>query len=143
MERVRRLAPWLTQFVLGAATLVFALIGWKYIADPVHTAATSGITLNSALAVTNMRASFGAFPLACAIIALTCLLFPRLHFTGLCFVATMIGVVMIVRIFGILIDGTASQSLMVLGAEAILLMLSLSGLFIEQGGRRYRPELHG
>jgi Prokaryotic cytochrome b561 len=56
-------APWLNRFVLFAAALALAMIGRKFITDPVGAATASNMTLGSALAVTNMRASFGAFPL--------------------------------------------------------------------------------
>ncbi len=138
MEKFWRFAPWLNRLVLLAATLIFALISAKYIADPVRTAATFKISLGSAAAITNMRVGFGAFPLGCAIITLVCLVSTSRLLTGLCFVATMIGVATAARVFGILVDGAATESLVVLRAEVILLTLSIIGLFIELGGRRYR-----
>jgi hypothetical protein len=52
--------PWVSRAVLLAALVVLTLIGRKFIGDPVGAAADSNIVLNSPLAVTNMRASFGA-----------------------------------------------------------------------------------
>jgi hypothetical protein len=59
--------------VLGSATLIFFLIGFKYILDPVSAAASSGMSLPTALGLTNMRAGVGGFSLGCALIAAACL----------------------------------------------------------------------
>jgi hypothetical protein len=125
-----------SRFVLLAATLVLAMIGRKFIADPVAAGAASNISLGSALAATNMRASFGAFPLGCAIIAFVCLISIRRHLAGLTFVATIIGTVLAVRIFGIVSDGSLAESVWVLSAEGVLLTLSLVGILAELSRRR-------
>jgi hypothetical protein len=138
MEHFWRVIPWFNRLVLLAATLIFALIGIRYITDPLGAAAATDISLGSALAVSTMRVGFGAFPLGCALIALACLVSPlRLHI-GLSFVATIFGVALAVRVFAILDDGTLQQSLALLSAEAILLTLSIIGLIAEKG-RRQRP----
>jgi hypothetical protein len=133
-----RFAPWLNRFVLLAATLVLAMIGRKFITDPVGAAAAANISLGSALAVTNMRASFGAFPLGCAIVAFACVISTRRHLAGLSFVATIIGVALAVRIFGVLMDGTLSESVRVLFAEGALLSFSVIGILAELSRRRHR-----
>jgi hypothetical protein len=135
-RRVAALAPWLGRAVLLAATLVFAMIGRKFIADPVGAAAASDITLGSAVAVTNMRASFGAFPLGCALVTLACLVSARRQVAGLAFVAIMIGCVLAVRILGVLADGSLAASEVVLTAESVLLALALAGLAAHAVRRR-------
>ena len=121
-----RVMPWISRAVLLAALVVLALISRKFIADPVEAAAASDITLDSPLAITNMRASFGAFPLGCALFALLCLVTSSLRKTGLVFVALIIGTALVVRIFGIIADGTFAESLRVTIAESVLLCLSLA-----------------
>jgi hypothetical protein len=138
MEKFSRFAPWLTRLILLPPMLVFALIASRYIAHPVQTAATVGISLDSALAVTITRLGFGAFPLGCSIFTLTCLISTRRLLTGLGFVATMIGIALAVRIFGILVDGTARESMRLVGAEIVLLTFTIIGVFIEFGRRRYQ-----
>jgi hypothetical protein len=118
------IAPWFSRAVLLAALTVLALIGRKYIGDPFGAAAASDMTLDSPLAATNMRASFGAFPLGCALFVLLCLLTSRR--IGLVFVALIIGTVLIVRLFGIVADGAFADSLRVLTAETVLFCLSLA-----------------
>src|ERR1700741_52250 len=85
-EMSDRVIPWVSRAVLMAAFIVLTLISRKFIGHPVDAAAASGITLGSKLAVTTMRASFGAFPLGCALFVLLCLVASSLRATGLVFV---------------------------------------------------------
>jgi hypothetical protein len=118
--------PWISRAVLLAALIVLALISRKFISNPLDAAAASNMTLGSPLAVTNMRASFGAFPLGCALFVLVCLVTSSLRKTGLAFVALIVGTALAVRIFGVVADGTLAESLRVLIAETVLLGLSLA-----------------
>jgi Domain of unknown function (DUF4345) len=120
-----RIAPWISRVVLLAALAVLSLISRKFIGHPVDAAAASDITLGSPLAITNMRASFGAFPLGCALFVLVCLVTSSLRRTGLVFVALIVGTALAVRIFGVIADGTLAESLHLLIAETVLLALSL------------------
>jgi uncharacterized protein DUF4345 len=121
-----RIIPWISRAVLLAALTVLALISRKFIGHPVDAAAASDMTLGSPLAITNMRASFGAFPLGCALFVLVCLVTSGLRRTGLAFVALIVGTALAVRVFGIVADGTLTESLRVLIAETVLLSLSLA-----------------
>jgi hypothetical protein len=121
-----RIMPWISRVVLLAAVTVLALISRKFIGHPVDAAAASDMTLGSPLAITNMRASFGAFPLGCALFALVCLVTSSLRKTGLIFVALIVGTALAVRVFGVVADGTLTESLRVLIAETVLLGLSLA-----------------
>jgi Domain of unknown function (DUF4345) len=121
-----RIIPWISRAVLLAALTVLALISRKFIGHPVDAAAASDMTLGSPLAITNMRASFGAFPLGCALFVLVCLVTSSLRRTGLAFVALIVGTALAVRVFGIVADGTLAESLRVLIAETVLLSLSLA-----------------
>jgi uncharacterized protein DUF4345 len=121
-----RVMPWISRAVLLAALTVLALISRKFIGHPVDAAAASDMTLGSPLAITNMRASFGAFPLGCALFVLVCLVTSGLRRTGLAFVALIVGTALAVRVFGIVADGTLTESLRVLIAETVLLSLSLA-----------------
>jgi hypothetical protein len=121
-----RIVPWASRAVLLAAVFILFMIGRKFIGDPVDAAAASQIALNSPLAITNMRASFGAFPLGCALFVLVCFVTPSLRRTGLAFVALIVGTALAVRVFGIIVDGTFAESTRILAAEAVLLCLSLA-----------------
>ena len=121
-----RIAPWISRVVLVFALTVLGLISRKFISSPVDAAAASDMTLGSPLAITNMRASFGAFPLGCALFVAVCLFTSSLRKTGLVFVALIVGTALAVRVFGVVADGTLAESLRVLIAETVLLGLSLA-----------------
>src|ERR1700732_824600 len=121
-----RVMPWISRAVMLFALAVLTLISSKFIGHPVDAAAASNMTLGSPRAITNMRASFGAFPLGCALFVLVCLLTSSLRKTGLVFVALIVGTALVVRVFGIVADGTLTESLRVLVAETVLLSLRLA-----------------
>ena len=121
-----RIVPWISRAVLLAAITVLSLISRKFIGHPVDAAAASDMTLGSPIAITNMRASFGAFPLGCALFVLVCLVTSSLRKTGLIFVALIVGTALLVRVFGVVADGTFAESLRVLIAETVLLGLALA-----------------
>jgi hypothetical protein len=127
---MNRFSLWLSRLVLLLATALLIMIGLKFIVDPARSAAESGILLNSPVAYTNERASFGAFPLASGLIALACLLSSRRHLIGLSVTATTIGTALAVRIFGVVADGTLEASSTVLVAETVLLTLCCAALVV-------------
>ena len=138
MYRLWRFTPWLTRLILGAATLIFTLIGVKYITDPVRAAASFKISLGSAAAITSMRVGFGAFPLGFAIIVASCLVSTSRQLRGLYFVATIIGVATAARVLGIMVDGAAPESVLLLRPEVALLALSVIGVVLESTRRRHQ-----
>ena len=121
-----RVLPWISRAVLLAALTVLAMISRKFIGHPVDAAAASNITLGSPLAITTMRASFGAFPLGCALFVLVCLVTSSLRTTGLVFVALIVGTALAVRVFGVVADGTLAESIHLIIPETVLLALSLA-----------------
>jgi len=127
-----RIVPWFSRAVLLAALVVLGLISRKFVGDPVGSATASGITLSTPLGITNMRASFGAFPLGCALFVLVCLVTSSLRKTGLVFVMLVIGTALAVRVLGIVLDGTLAESLRLVVAETVLLCLSFAAYFGEQ-----------
>src|SRR3974390_69807 len=126
MKMSDRIVPWVSRAVLLAAITVLSLISRKFIGHPVDAAAASDMTLGSPLAITNMRASFGAFPLGCALFVLVCLVTSSLRKTGLIFVALIVGTALLVRVFRVVAGGTFAETLRVLIAETVLLGLSLA-----------------
>jgi len=138
VHRLCRFTPWLIRLILGAATLIFTLIGVKYITDPVRAAASFNISLGSAPAITSMRVGFGAFPVGFAIIVASCLVSTSRLLLGLYFVATIIGVATAARVLGIVVDGAAPESVVLLRPEVALLALSVVGVLLESGRRRHQ-----
>jgi hypothetical protein len=139
MGKLTRFAPWISRFVLLGATLVFTRIGLRYIADPVHAAAETGVSLSSALAATTTRVSSGAFPLGFAIFTLFCLLSTRRLHTGVSLVAIVVTTAIVVRIFGMIADGPAPESTRLFIPEAVMLTLAVAGIILERARRRNQP----
>jgi hypothetical protein len=135
-----RFEPWLIRFILLAPALVFTVISVRFITDPLR-AAASGFAADSAVGLTNLRSGIGGLFLGSACVIVFCLLSARRLLFGLGFLATMIGVVLGVRIVSVVADGTAGANLPVLGAEGVFLVLSVIGIFLET--RRQRLENAG
>ncbi|HYL93449.1 MAG TPA: hypothetical protein VEW69_09860 [Alphaproteobacteria bacterium] len=135
MNKFWRFAPWLTRLMLVPPTLIFTLIASRYLFDPVHEGGKIGLAYNAPLAITVTRVGFGAFPLAFAIFTLSCIVSARRVMTGLSFVAMIMAVALIVRVAGMLNDGTVHESMALVRAEAIMLALFIVGIFIERGSR--------
>ena len=139
MQRLARFAPWISRMVLLGATIIFSMIGLRYITDPVHASAQTGVSLGSALAATTTRVGFGAFPLGLAIFTFTWLISTRRLFTGVSLVAIVITTAIVVRILGMVADGPAPESTRLLIPEAVLLTLSVAGMILETARRRKQP----
>jgi hypothetical protein len=131
-----RAAPWLPRILLLLATVLFFLIGFRYLGDPVNKAAADSIVLGSVMAISRVRVGFGGFPLALSFILLGCLLSQKRLLTGLTVLAITVGVVTAARLVGIAIDGPAEEALKLLRVEIILLTLSVAAIFLERARLR-------
>jgi membrane-anchored protein YejM (alkaline phosphatase superfamily) len=112
------------------------MIASRYLFHPVQAATAVGISFVTPLGMTIARVGFGAFPLACSLFTLSCLLSSRRLLTGLGFVATVMGAVLVVRVFGMLADGTIEENMHLVIAEVVFLVLMLVGMTIERGRRQ-------
>jgi hypothetical protein len=129
-------AHWLSRVILVAGVLILTLVSVKFITDPVQSARASGVVVESAEGITTLRVGIGAFPLGCALVGFFCVLAKRRVLSGLSFVATIIGVALVVRAAAAVFDHTIPASLFLLRAEGILLALMGVGIVIEVGRRR-------
>lgn len=121
---------WFARGTLGFATLIFAMIGAKYVLHPAAAAAESGLSFLGAFGRTNLRAGVGGFTLGCGLVTLACLLSAERLRTGLWFILAMVVPVLIVRLYGVAVDGTLQPSLRILVAEAVLFILASLGLVL-------------
>lgn len=131
MKTLWRFAPWINRLVLLAATFIFAMVGLRYIINPVQAAAATDVSLNSPLAATVTRVGAGAFPLGFAIFTCACLIATRRLLTGVSLVAVVITTAIVVRIFGTVADGPASESIKLFIPEGVILTLALVGMLLE------------
>jgi peptidoglycan/LPS O-acetylase OafA/YrhL len=134
MERgmnLSRLSPWLARLVILAVAALFAMISYKFVSDPQHAAAASGITLDSAIGTTNTRAGFGGFPLGFAVLLVFSLFSSRRLLAALAAIATLAAVILAVRLYGAAQDGTFGESAHLLIPEAAILAVSLAAALME------------
>ena len=132
MEPLSRFAPWINRIVLAAVSLVFAMIGIRYIADPVSAAAATGTVLNTPLAATTTRVGFGAFPLAISAFAFTSLLSSRTVAPAMRLVAIVLSFTIVVRAIGMVADGAVPASSRLFVPESVILLFALAGLFLQR-----------
>jgi hypothetical protein len=118
---------WLNRVVLLFVSVLFAIIGFGNIFNPIENVALSNITLGSAKAISIVRVSMGAFPLGFAIIVFTSIFSVDQLFRGIFSVFVLIVVITIVRIMGYLVDGAAPF----IAPEIVMTMLSGIGLYLE------------
>jgi hypothetical protein len=124
-------SPWLNRLIILAVAALFAMISLKFVLDPQHSAASSGIMFDQAVGYTNTRAGFGGFPLGFAAILVFCLFSTRRHLAALGSIATVAVVILAVRAYGAALDGTYAESLHLLIPEAVISVAALLGTLIE------------
>lgn len=134
-----RFAGWISRFPLVIATFLFTAIASKFLFDPVHSAAMQGVSLVSGLGITTARIGFGAFPLAFAVITLSCLVSRSRLLTGIYIVLTVFSVVLLVRVFGMIADNSVKENIHVLVPEIVLTLISGVALKVELRSRRLAP----
>ena len=143
MKSITVLAPWLNRLVLTFATVLFTIIGMRYIVDPVHASAATGVSVNSAFGTTVTHIGFGAFPLSFALFSLWCLLSRRRLVTGVSLIVTVVTTVTAVRLYSITADGAVAESINLFIPEAMILLLSVSGLLLESARVKQPRETAG
>jgi hypothetical protein len=136
MTLLWRAAPWFSRLLLLLATVLFLLIGLRYLGDPVNKAAADSISLGSVMAISRVRVGLGGFPLALSFILFGCLLSPRRLLVGLGVLATTVAVVTAARLIGIAVDGPAEEAVRLMRVEIVLLALSLAAIFLERARLR-------
>lgn len=105
-----------------ALTVIFTLIAFKYLADPVHTAAAAGIAFTSPGGITVARIGFGAFPLGFVAFFLSCLFSPRRILLGLRIELALLAIVIAVRIAA-MAAAHSTETAKLLVPEAVMAVL--------------------
>jgi preprotein translocase subunit SecD len=132
-----KLSPWLSRLIILAVAALFSMISLKFILDPLGAATASGITIQPGLGYTNTRAGFGGFPLGFALILLFCLFSSRWLLAALASIATVAGVILLVRLYAAVLDNTFSDSAQLLAPEAAITIVALLGAWMESARRAH------
>ncbi len=137
MNTLWKAAPWISKIIVLMSAAVFIMIAVEPLAHPAANAAGQGIAFTSPLGPTVFRVSFAGFPLGCAAFLAYCLLSSRRTLTGLIFSALVLGILLLVRIYGMEIDSTVQQSMPLVKPEIVLVAITLAGIAIEMWRRSY------
>ena len=137
MKTLWKAAPWISKVIVLMCAAVFIMIAVEPLAHPVANAAAQGVAFTSSLGPTVFRVSFAGFPLGCAAFLAYCLFSSRRTLTGLIFSALVLGILLLVRIYGMEIDSTVQQSMPLVKPEIVLVAITLAGIAIEMGRRSY------
>ena len=100
MNMFWKAAPWISKVVVLLSAAIFTAISVQPIAHPAAEAAAQGIAFTSSLGPTVFRVAFAGFPLGCAAFLAYCLFSSRRTLTGLIFSALLLGIILVVRIYG-------------------------------------------
>ena len=138
MNRLPRIISWLSRLILLGATIIFTVIGLRFINDPRPAAAAIGIIVSSPLGATTLRIGLGGFPVALALITFACLISRSRHQTGIWFVLTVMATAIAVRLIGVAEDGIVPDSVRLFVPEGLMSMLCIVTLFLQQRRRHDR-----
>lgn len=130
-----KISPWFGRLVILAVASLFAMISFKFVLNPEHAAANSGVTPQSALGYTNIRAGFGGFPLGFAAILVFCLFSSSRLLAALASIATVAAVILGIRFYGAELDGTLQESIRLMVPEAGIFAVSFLGALMEMRRR--------
>ena len=124
-------------------TLILSLITFRFITNPAHAIAKSGVVLSQPEAVTDTRV-IGAISLVLVILIISAIASKtRLRLGHLVVILTM-GVALSVRLYGFATDGTTfstgDQSVKTIG-ETVFLILNSVGLIVQT--IRMKPQIAG
>jgi hypothetical protein len=137
MNTFWKTAPWISKVIVLLSAAIFIMISVQPLAHPAVAAAEQGIRFTSSLGPTVFRVAFAGIPLGCAVFLAYCLLSSRRTLTGLIFSALVLGIVLVVRIYGMEVDSSVQQSMPLVTAEIVLVAITLVGIAIEMGRRSY------
>jgi hypothetical protein len=133
MNTFWKAAPWIGRIIVLACTAIFTAISIQPLVYPVSSAALQGIAFTSTVGMTIFRVAFAGFPLGCAGFLMYCLFSGRRTLTGLIFSALLLGIVLLVRVYGMEVDSSVQQSMSLVLAEIVLTVITLAGIAIEIG----------
>jgi hypothetical protein len=121
-----------------AATVIFTLIGFRYLVDPVHASAAAGIVFTSLGGVTVVRVGFGAFPLGFVAFFLGCLFSPSRILLGLRTELTLLAIVIAVRIGAMAVTHSTETAKLLL-PEVVMAVLCIVAMQLERSRRKPQP----
>lgn len=133
-----RFAPWVSRLVLILPTLIMIVASVHYIMDPTHAASPTGVALTTPEALTDTRVVGGITLTMVFILAWAIFSRERLRL-GHAVVIGLMALVLAVRMFGFLRDGTTletgTQKVKTRG-EIVFLVLNAAGFALQTYSRK-------
>lgn len=130
--------PWISRLVLILPALLLIMISFRFILDPAHAIAATGITFSTPEALTDTRV-FGGITLTVVLILTSAIFSRRGLRMGHAAVIALMTLVLSVRLFGFMQDGTTlamgTQKMKTTG-EIIFLALNAVGFALQTYGRK-------
>jgi hypothetical protein len=118
---------------MGFPMLLLTVIAFRYITNPTHAAASTGVALSTPEALTDTRVA-GALALTIAFALVGCLVSLRRLRMGHAIVIALMAFILAVRMFGFAEDGTTlamgDQKVKTTG-EVVFLVLNAIGYFLQ------------
>jgi hypothetical protein len=131
--KLASIVPWLSRIVLLPPVLIMFVISFRFISNPIHAAAATGVMLSTPEAITDTRVT-GALALTLAFIIAASLSSVRSLRRGHLIVMALMAFILGVRLLGFAIDGTTlamgDQQVKTIG-EAVFLTLNTLGWFAQ------------
>lgn len=128
-----RMTQWLCRVTLFAFVFIFTSVSLRFLFHPVENGAVLGMVpspSHPALGVISIRVGYGVYPIAFIMVGLFCLLTSRFR-EGLSFIAAMMILLLGGRIINGLFGGPLAENPFVLVGEVVLLVFSITGIFLE------------
>jgi hypothetical protein len=138
LPQVSRVVAALIRIPMIACTVVFTLIAFRYLVDPVRAAAAAGIVFASPGGSTVARVGFGAFPLGFVAFFLNCLFSPGRILLGLRTELTLLAIVIAVRI-GAMVATHSTETAKLLLPEVVIAGLCILAIRLERSRGRLQP----
>jgi hypothetical protein len=111
-----------TRIPLLAFTVVLTMIALRYMANPVHAGAEAGIAFTSPGGITVALVGLAGFPLAFAAFFAECLFSERRILFGLRIELMLLGIVMGIRLLGMLLTHSAETARLFIPETAMALL---------------------
>jgi hypothetical protein len=117
---------WTPRLVLLAVSLLYLMIGTKFVLSPEPSAAVSGLAVAAPVGRTTLRAAMGGFPLGIALSLMFCALSAARTVAGLRLAAAVTATVLAIRLVGAATDHTLSESARLLAPETVVVVLTVT-----------------
>lgn len=140
MSTFWKAVPWVNRIIILLSAAIYIGISIQPLLHPGASALAQGLSITSPLGATIFRVAFAGLPLGCAACLVYSVLSRQRTLFGLVCAALLMGSLLFVRVYGMEVDGSVSQSMTLVIPEAVLTVLTLAGMALETGYRRWPLE---